>query len=54
MRWFVNFWMWMAFASLLGALVLSHRSRTVTQAGCALLLLLVCFVALVWLRVLVV
>ena len=50
----MTFWMWMVLAGMVGAFVLSNRSRTVNQAGCALLLLLACFIALVWLRVLVV
>jgi hypothetical protein len=42
---------WVILAALVGAVVLSGRSRTVHVAGCALALILLCFVALVLLHV---
>ncbi len=43
---------WMMLAVTVGAVVWSGRSRTANRAGCALLLILVCFVVLVWLHLL--
>lgn len=43
---------WVILAALFGAVVLSGRSRTVHLAGCALVIILVCYVALVLLHVL--
>ena len=43
---------WVILAALFGAVVLSGRSRTVHMAGCALLIILVCYVALVLLHLL--
>jgi hypothetical protein len=43
---------WIILAVTFGAVVLSGRSRTVNMAGCALLIILVCLVALVLLHLL--
>ncbi len=45
--------LWVIVAALVGAVVVSGRSRTVRMAGCALVFILGCYVALVVMHLLV-